>query len=252
MATRTPSPLEGLDAYVRRVMDQWNVPGLAVAVVKDGKVVLSRGYGVRELGEPDSVDAATLFDIGSNTKAFTAAALGTLVADGRLRWDARVADHVRPFRLSSAWVTQSITLRDLLTHDSGYCDPVMWYPSDDSDVIERLRYQEPDYGFRTEFCYNNMLYLTASRFIPAVTDTSWNDYVARHLFAPLGMGRTVTTEAELAASTNVATPHGRVDGRVVPIHRYWPHNMDIVSPVGGINSSADDMSRWMLMLLADG
>ncbi len=249
---QTPAPLQGFDAYVQHVMQQWQVPGLAVAIVKDGKVVLARGYGVRELGKPDKVDGGTLFDIGSNTKAFTAAALGTLVASGKLTWDARVVDYVRPFRLSSPYVTQSITLRDLLTHRSGYCDPPMWYMSDDSNVIARLRYQQPNYGFRAEFCYNNMLYLTASRFIPAVTGESWNRYVAQHLFAPLGMHRTVTTEAELEATTDVAMPHGMVDGKVVPIQRYWPHNMDIASPVGGINSSADDMSHWMLMLLADG
>lgn len=252
LAAQTPTPLKGFDAYVQHVMRQWQIPGLAVAIVKDGHVVLSRGYGVRELAKPGKVDSGTLFDIGSNTKAFTAAALGTLVAEGKLRWDSRVVDYVRPFRLSSAWVTESITLRDLLTHDSGYCDPGMWYVSDDTSVIRRLRYQKPDHDFRTAFCYNNILYLTASRFIPAVTGESWNRYVAQRLFAPLGMDRTVTTEAGLVASSDVAMPHGRVDGKVVAIHRYWPHNMDIVSPVGGINSSAADMSHWMLMLLADG
>jgi len=252
-AAQTSPPLRGFDAYVQHVMTQWKVPGLAVAIVKDGKVVLARGYGVRELGKPGKVDAGTLFDIGSNTKAFTAAALGTLVADGKLDWDARVVDYVKPFRLSSAYVTQSIMLRDLLTHRSGYCDPgAVWYTSDDVDMIARLRYQKPDYGFRAQFCYNNMLYLTASRFIPAVTGETWNRYVSEHLFAPLGMDRTVTTEAQLEAATDVAMPHGLEDGKVTVIHRYWPHNMDIASPVGGINSSADDMSHWMLMLLADG
>jgi CubicO group peptidase (beta-lactamase class C family) len=249
---QTPPQLDGFDAFVQHVMAQWQVPGLSVAIVKDGKVVLARGYGVRELGKPDPVDGGTLFDIGSNTKAFTAAALGTLVSDGKLTWDARVVDHVHPFLLSSPYVTQSITLRDLLTHRSGYCDPDMWYMSDDADVIERLRYQQPDYGFRAEFCYNNMLYLTAARFIPAVTGETWDQYVAEHLFAPLGMSRTVTTEAQVAAATDVAMPHGMVDGKVALLHRYFPHNMDIASPVGGINSSADDMSRWMLMLLGDG
>ncbi len=251
-AAQTPAPLAGFDAYVQHVMQQWQVPGLAVAIVKDGKVVLARGYGVRELGKPAPVDGNTIFDIGSNTKAFTAAALGTLVAAGRLEWDARVVDYVPHFRLSSAWVTQSITLRDLLTHRAGYCDPDMWYTSNDSDVIARLRYQQPNYGFRTEFCYNNMLYLTAARFIPAITGETWNRYVAQHLFAPLGMDHTVTTEAEVAASSDAAVPHGFVDGKVVPIGLYWAHNMDIASPVGGISSSANDMSHWMLMLLADG
>ncbi len=249
---QTPAPPKGFDAYVRRVMTQWHVPGLAVALVKDGRVVLARGYGVRELGKSEAVDAGTIFDIGSNTKAFTAAALGTLVSAGKLSWDDRVVDHIKPFRLSSPYVTESITLRDLLTHDSGYCDPGMWYTSDDTDVIARLRYQRPDYGFRAQFCYNNMLYLTASRFIPAVTGETWNRYVTEHVFAPLAMHGTVTTEAEVAAAGEVALPHGTVDGEVTPIHRYWPHNMDIISPVGGIWSSAEDMSHWLLALLADG
>lgn len=252
VAAQTPAPPKGLDAYVQRVMAQWQVPGLAVALVKDGKVVLARGYGVRQLGKPEAVDGGTLFDIGSNTKAFTAAALGTLVSAGKLSWDDRVVDHIKPFRLSSPYVTESLTLRDLLTHASGYCDPGMWYTSDDTDVIARLRYQEPEYGFRAQFCYNNMLYLTASRFIPAVTGDTWDRYIAEHVFTPLGMRGTVTTEAQLAAAGDVAMPHGMVDGKVAPIHRYWPHNMDIISPVGGIWSSAEDMSHWLLALLADG
>lgn len=249
---RATPPLHDLDAYVRQTMQQWQVPGMAIAVVKDGKVVLARGYGVRELGKPDKVDADTLFDIGSNTKSFTAAALGTLVAAGKLDWDAHVVDHISGFRLRSPYVTQELTLRDLLSHRSGYCDPGMWYSSDASDVIARMRYQKPDYAFRARFCYNNIMYLTAARFIPAVTGESWNQYVAAHLFKPLGMTRTVTTDAEVAASSDVAAPHGMVDGKPAVIHRYWAHNMDLMSAVGGINSSANDMSRWLLMLLADG
>src|SRR5690348_17582305 len=200
-AADSPDPVQGLDAYVQKVMAQWQVPGLAIAVVKDGKVILAKGYGLREQGKPGPVDADTLFDIASNTKAFTAGALGTLVASGKLGWDARVVDNIKQFRLSDPYVTESITLQDLLTHDSGYCDPgSMWYTSDDSDVIERLRYQKPDYGFRSDFCYNNTLYLTASRFIPAVTGQSWNDAVAEKFFKPLGMSRSVTTAAALAAS----------------------------------------------------
>lgn len=252
LAGQTPAPPKGFDAYVQRVMKQWQVPGLAVAIVKDGKVVLARGYGVRELGKPEPVDSGTIFAIGSNTKAFTAAALGTLISAGKLSWDARAVDHIHPFRLSDPYVTAEITLRDLLTHDSGYCDPGMWYTSDDTAVIERLRYQQPDYPFRTTFCYNNMLYLTASRFIPAVTGETWDRYIAEHVFAPLDMRSTVTMESQIAAAPDVAMPHGMVDGKVTPIHRFWPHDMDIISPVGGIYSSATDMSHWLLMLLADG
>ena len=249
-----PAPAD-LDDYVHSAMAQWKVPGLAVAVVKDGQVVLARGYGVRELGKPDRVDADTLFNIGSNTKAFTAAALGTLVAAGKLGWDDEVVKYVPAFRLESPYVTQEITLRDLLSHRSGYCDPfAMWYPSDDStaNVIERLRYQQPSYGFRAHFCYDNAMYLVASRFVPAITGATWNDYVASHLLAPLDMTRTVSTTAAVAAASNVAIPHGEVDGRVQVIKPYWSNNMDVFAAVGGINSSAHDMSHWLLMLLADG
>ncbi|MGH8147744.1 MAG: serine hydrolase [Rhodanobacteraceae bacterium] len=250
--TVTPATLQGLDAYVQQVMHDWHVPGLAIAVVKDGNVVLARGYGVRELGKPGAVDADTLFDIASNTKAFTVAALGTLVASGKLKWDTPVVDVLEDFRLSSPYVTENITLRDLLTHRSGYCDPSAGYTSDNDDILARIRYQQPEYGFRAAFCYNNIQYFAAGRFIPAITGTSWNDYVAAHLFQPLGMDRTVSTEAGIEASTNVAAPHGRVDNKSAVIHRYWPHNQDITAAVGGIWSSANDMSHWLEMLLADG
>ncbi|MGH8319685.1 MAG: serine hydrolase [Steroidobacteraceae bacterium] len=254
-ACAAPPVPAGLDEYVHQAMAQWKVPGLAVAVVKDGQIVLARGYGVRELGKPGRVDADTLFDIGSNTKAFTAAALGTLVAAGKLQWDAPVVKYVSGFRLASPYETQEITLRDLLSHRSGYCDPtLMWYQSDDTtaNVIERLRYQKPKYGFRAHFCYNNTMYLVASQFIPAITGTTWNDYVATHLFAPLGMTRTVSTATAVAASSDVARPHGKVDGKVRVIEPYWPNNMDVFAAVGGINSSVNDMSHWLIMLLADG
>ncbi len=249
------APLAGLDGYVHRAMTLWNVPGLAVAVVHDGHVVLARGYGVRALGRPGRVNANTLFTIGSNTKAFTAAALGTLVAAGKLRWNDRVVDHVPHFRLRSAYVTQHVTLRDLLSHRTGYCDPTyMWYTSRDTvaNIIHRLRYQKPTYGFRAHFCYNNTMYLVASRFIPALTGESWNDYVKAHLLEPLGMTHTDTTEAAVATVENAALPYARIHGEVELIHRYWAHNMDVFAPVGGINSSVNDLSHWLLMLLADG
>jgi CubicO group peptidase (beta-lactamase class C family) len=248
-----PTPLQNLDTYVQQTMHDWQVPGLAIAVVRDGKTVLARGYGVRTLGQPGKVDADTLFDIASNSKAFTAAALGTLVADGKLHWNAPVVDELKDFRLQDPYVTQDVTLRDLLTHRSGYCDPgAVWYTSDADDIIRRVRWQQPKYGFRTTFCYNNVQYLMASRFIPAVTGQSWNAYVARHLFQPLGMTHTVSTNADVDAATNVASPHGLVDDKPVAIGRYWPHNMDIFASVGGIWSSVNDMSRWMEMLLANG
>lgn len=245
--------LQDLDAYVQRTMHDWQVPGLALAIVKDGKIVLARGYGVRELGKPDKVDANTLFGIASNTKAFTVAALGTLVASGKLQWDTPVVDVLKDFRLSSTYVTQNLTLRDLLTHRTGYCDPTAaWFTSDPSTMLHRVRYQEPAYGFRTTFCYNNMQYDAAGSFIPALSGQSWHAYVAAHLLQPLGMDRTVTTEAAREKSTDVATPHGMADDRLAVIHRYWPHEADVLPADGAIWSSVNDMSHWLEMLLANG
>ncbi|MGH8181731.1 MAG: serine hydrolase [Steroidobacteraceae bacterium] len=254
-ACAAQAPLADLDTYVHEAMTQWKVPGLAVAVVKDGHVVVVRGYGVRELGKPGRVDADTLFDIASNTKAFTAAALGTLVSAGKLQWDDPVVKYVPGFRLDSPYVTAAITLRDLLSHRSGYCDPsAMWYTSDDTtaNIVARLQYQQASFGLRAHFCYNNAMYMVASLFVPAVTGETWNRYVAATLFAPLGMTHTVSTAAAVAAASDVARPHGEVDGKVRVIQPYWSNNMDVFAAVGGINSSVNDMSHWMLMLLADG
>lgn len=254
-ARAAQAPLADLDTYVHEAMTQWKVPGLAIAVVKDGHVVVVRGYGVRELGKPGRVDADTLFDIASNTKAFTAAALGTLVTAGKIRWDDPVIKYVPGFRLDSPYVTAEITLRDLLSHRSGYCDPfAMWYNSDDTtaSIVSRLQYQQASFGLRAHFCYDNAMYMVASMFVPAATGETWNRYVATTLFAPLGMTRTVSTAAAVAAASNVATPHGEVDGKVRVIEPYWSSNMDVFAAVGGINSSVSDMSHWLLMLLADG
>lgn len=246
------APLSDLDAYVQKIMADWKVPGLAVAVVKDGKLVLARGYGVRELGKPGKVDANTLFTIASNSKAFTAAALGTLVAQNKLHWDDPVTQYLKGFELGDPWVTRALTVRDLLTHRSGYCDPIfMWFTTDFNreQIIQHLRFDKPSYGFRARFCYNNTMYLVASQLIPAITGQSWEDYVHAHFFVPLDMNRTDTSVAAISADADAAAPHAEVDHKVTVIRRY---DIDSMAPVGGINSSVNDMSHWLLMLLNNG
>ncbi len=252
-AAQPAAPPGDLNAYVHKVMTTWKVPGLAVAVVKNGKVVLARGYGVRELGKPGKVDADTLFTIASNSKAFTVAALGMLVAQGRLHWDDPVTHYLKGFELNDPWVTHEITVRDLLTHRTGYCDPqFMWFTSDfnRTQIIHRLRFDKPDYSFRSRFCYNNAMYLAASRLIPAITGRSWKDYVRAHLFVPLGMLHTDTRVATMKADADAAAPHGEVGHKVVVIHH--DYTIDTMAPVGGINSSVNDMVHWLLMLLNNG
>ena len=251
-AASTSTPLGDLDSYVHKIMTDWQVPGLAVAVVKDGKLVLARGYGVREFGLPGKVDANTLFTIASNSKAFTAAALGTLVSQGKLHWDDPVTQYLPRFELNDPWVTRQITVRDLLTHRSGYCDPIfMWFTTDFTrdQIIQHLRYDKPTYGFRSRFCYNNAMYLVASQIIPAIAGQSWEEYVRAHLFVPLDMTRTDTSMEAINADTDAAAPHGLVNGKLTVIHRY---DTDAMAPIGGINSSVNDLSHWLLMLLDNG
>ena len=233
-------------------MVDWKVPGLAIAVVKDDKVVWARGFGRRNLDEPTSVDAGTLFGIGSNTKAFTAAALGTLVTSGKLGWDSHIVDLLPGFQMYDPYVTREVTLRDLLSHRSGTCgEDGVWYATDfdSKQIIGRLRYQKPAYSFRSQFCYSNSLYMTAGEVVPQLTGVDWRDYVRQHFFVPLHMDTTVTSVAAFPKGGDVASPHAEVDGRVQPIA--WD-NIDNIDPAGAIDSSVGEMAQWLRMLLADG
>ena len=174
---------QDLDGYVARVLKELEVPGLAVAIVKDGKLVLAKGYGVRELGKPTPVDVQTLFAIASNTKAFTAAALAILVDEGKIRWDDPVTMHLPDFQMYDPYVIREITIRDLLVHRSGLglgAGDLLWWPQSTysrQEIVHRLRFIKPASSFRSGYAYDNVLYLVAGQIIPAVTDTTWDDFV---------------------------------------------------------------------------
>lgn len=246
--------LEGLDAYIERAMKDWELPGLAIAIVKDDSVVFARGYGVRELGKSDPVDGHTLFAVASHTKAFTAAALGLLVQEGRLSWDDRVIDHMPKFRLYDPTTTREMTIRDLLTHRAGYrtwAGDLLWWGSnlDRQEVLGRTQYLKPDYSFRSHYGYNNMMFVAAGELIPIITDTSWDDFVTGRILQPLGMSRSTTTVRDLPNRGNVAIPHTRAGGKLIPI----PYrNIDNIGPAGSLNSSAIEMARWLRFQLAYG
>ena len=247
-----PPELQGLAAYIQKSMLDWKTPGLAIAVIKDDQVVWEAGFGVRTLGKPEPVDADTLFGIGSNTKAFTAAALGTLVDAGKLGWDGRVIDYLKDFQLYDPYATREVTLRDLLSHRSGVCgEDGVWYGTDftSQEILHHLRFQKPQYSFRAGFCYSNSLYMTAGQIIPAVAGQSWNDYIRERLFKPLHMRDSTTSISAFTPETDVATPHAEVDGKLAAID--WD-NTDNIDPAGAINSSVHEMSQWLRMLLAGG
>ncbi len=248
-------PPSDLDAYVARSMQTFDVPGMAVAIVKDGKVVVAKGYGVRKLGESTAVDEHTLFGIGSNTKAFTTAALATLIDEGKLSWDDPVYQRLPGFVMYDPYVSHEMTIRDLLTHRSGMGlgegDLLFWphstYTRD--EIIYKLRFMKPASSFRSHYAYDNLLYMTAGQIIPAVTGTSWDDYIRRHIFAPLGMNNSNVSNAGIKPGDNVAFPHSRVDGKVqiIPFEV-----LDNAGPAGAINSCAADMAKWLQLQLNHG
>ncbi|MBV9574093.1 MAG: serine hydrolase [Acidobacteriales bacterium] len=244
-----------LDEYVTRAMKTFDVPGLSVAIVKDGKVVLTKGYGVRKLGASTPVDQNTLFGIGSNTKAFTAAALATLVDEGKLSWDDPVYERLPGFQMYDPYVSHEMTIRDLLTHRSGMGlgegDLLFWphttFTRD--DIIYRLRFMKPASSFRSRFAYDNLMYIAAGQIIPAVTGKSWEDYVRERILVPLGMETTNLTNTAFKSSDDYAWPHSKIDGKLQAVDFV---SLDNAAPAGSINSSAADMSKWVLLQLNRG
>jgi CubicO group peptidase (beta-lactamase class C family) len=242
-----------LDRFVEEAREEFGVVGLAVAVVKDGQVVYARGFGERKLGSGESVDEETLFAIGSNTKAFTAAAIGILVDEKKMGWDDRVTDRLAWFELRDPYATREITVRDLLSHRSGLGrrGDFNWYATDfdREEVVRRVRFLEPNSSFRSEAGYQNTMFLAAGEVLEEVSGESWDDFVSGRLLGPLGMTRSRTSVRELQGLSNVAEPHEKIEGKVVPV----PHrNIDNIAPAGSILSSAADMTRWMLMMLGEG
>jgi len=247
---RAADPLDGFDAYVAKAMAEWQTPGLSIAVVEDGRVVLARGYGVKKLGGDDAVDADTVFAAGSISKTFTSAAVAVLIARDRMRWDDRVIDHLPDFRLHDPYVTREIRLRDLLSHRSGLPrGEMLWYYStfDRKEILHRLRYLKPKTGFRSRFGYQNLMFVAAGEAVAAASGKSWDSFVAETFFELLGMASTSTSITALG--DNVATPHARVDGEYRPIA--WL-NVDNIAPAGGVNSTANDLVQWMRFQLDDG
>lgn len=245
-------PLAELEARIETLRRDWAIPGLAVAVVAGDSLLVARGFGVREVGRPTAVDEATLFAIGSTTKAFTSAALATLVGDGVVDWDDRVVDHVPGFRLGDPWVTREITIRDLLAHRSGLpMANLMWLSGglDADELIEGLRHLEPAAGFRTALTYQNVLYLVAGRVLAVRAGIPWDRFIAERLLAPLGMVRTRTSISGIARGDNVAAPHALVDEQIEPV----PYrDIEAVGPAGSILSNASDMARWLQFQLRNG
>jgi len=249
---QVPPQLKGFDAVVERALVAFRVPGTAVAIIRNDTVIYARGYGVRKLGDPSPVDENTLFAIGSASKAFTAAGLGILVDEGKVRYDDPVTKYLPEFQMYDPYASKEIRVRDLLTHQSGLArGDLLWYGSalTRDEIVRKVRFLKPSWSFRTTFGYQNLMFLTAGQISARVEGKSWDDIMQDRLFGPLGMGATSTSTRALAGQANVAAPHAiRNDTvRAIPYR-----NIDNVAPAGSINSNVVDMANWVRMQIDSG
>ncbi len=245
-----------VDELVNRTLKAFNVPGIAVAIIKDGKVVLAQGYGVKSIESKEKVDANTLFGIASNSKAFTSAALAMLVDEGKIKWDDKVIKYLPNFRMYNDYVTQEFTIRDLLTHRSGLGlgagDLMIWPDGSDftsKDIIENLQYLKPVSDFRTKYDYDNLLYIVAGEVIHVVSGKSWADFVEERIMKPLEMNNSAASYVRLKDSTNIIAPHVPINGKLKVIKRYQNQLFDAAA---GIYSSVNDLSKWAIMQMNNG
>ena len=236
-------------------MRTFDVPGVAIAIVKDGKVVAARGFGVRKAGEDRAVDGQTLFPIASNSKGFTTAALAMLVDEGKISWDDPVTRHLPEFQMYDPYVTREMTIRDLLVHRSGLglgAGDLMWWPTSSfsaDEIIHQLRFIRPATSFRSGYAYDNLLYIVAAKIVAVKSGKPWGQFIHERIFTPLGMKSSTTSMQEGRANENQASAHSDATGKVTIVR---PIPTENAAGAVGISTSADDIARWMMALLDGG
>lgn len=251
-----PMSEKAIDSFVEKVMKSFDVPGIAVGIVKDGKLIHSKGYGLRSLVSKLPTTDHTLFGIASNSKAFTAAALGILVDQGKISWNDKVRDYIPEFKLYDPYVTEHFTIKDLLTHRSGLglgAGDLMFFPDSSDftlkDILYNLRFLQPVSEFRTKYDYDNNLYIVAGEVIARVSGKSWDDFVEGNILRPLGMEESAGSFDRLPSVKNVIDAHVPVNGKVQVIAR---STFQVGHSAGGINSNIVDLSKWVTCLLNGG
>lgn len=248
---RTRFLADSLDWYVKKGMDEWKIPGVAVLVVKDGEVVVSKGYGVREMGKRAKVDENTLFMIASNTKAFTGTALAMMEDEGRCSLEDPVKKWLPSFSMKDPWVEEHITLTDVLSHRTGmetFQGDFMYWNSDLSrdEAVEKFGKLTPVYDFRTTWGYCNAGFLVAGECLEQISGMTWEDFIRTRILKPLEMDRTLALTSELASADNVCAAHTLVEGELTVVPRA---QIDNIAPAASISSSVNDLSHWVMALL---
>jgi CubicO group peptidase (beta-lactamase class C family) len=243
-----------IDAYAQRVQADWKIPGLAIAIVKDDKVIFQKGYGVRDINKTDRVDENTLFAIASNSKAFTTASLAILIDEKKIGgWDVKVSKYLPEFQMYDPYVTNELTIRDLVSHRSGldtFSGDLLWYDTTygTDEILRRVRFLKPVRGFRAGYGYQNLMFVAAGRIVEKVSGKKWGEFIEERILKPLGMSRTTTTVRDL--KRNYALPHNESYGgklRALPLG-----NIDAGIGLAGLNSSVADVAKWLRLQLGRG
>lgn len=241
---------EELDEYISNATEKFEIPGLAVGIIKNGEVIFNKGYGYRNIETQIKVDSETIFGIASCSKAFTAASLGILADEGRINWDDKVKDHFHEFQMYDPYITKEFRIDDLLCHRSGlitFDGDLLWYGSDydRKEIVRRIRYRKNENGFREKFGYQNVMYITAGELIEEVSGKTWDEFIQEKIFEPLNMTSTSTTNSSFTENMNIAYPH--IDGEPLEFLNY-----DNCGPAASINTSIDDFLKWVELMLNKG
>jgi CubicO group peptidase (beta-lactamase class C family) len=239
-----------LNAYIEKTVLDANVTGMAVGIIKDNDVVFAKGYGLRSANTKSPVNLQTQFGIGSCSKAFTSAAIGILVDEGKLRWKDKVIDFLPWFKLQDDYITRELTIEDLLCHRSGlatFDGDLLWFGTHytSEEVVRRIKEAPIKKDFRSQFSYQNIMFITAGLVIQSVSGKAWQEFVEERILNPLNMNHSSSNFADFKAGSNVALPH--YEGKSLPLINY-----DNVGPAGGINASVEDMLKWMNVWINDG
>lgn len=244
---------ENIDTLIQQTLATFKVPGAAIGVIKEGKVLLNKGYGVQDINKSDPVDQNTLFKIASTTKAFNSAALAILIDQNKLSWDSKVVDIIPNFALYDEWVTKEFTIADLLTHRSGlarFAGDLMLWPEpagfSRDEIINNLKFLKPASGFRSEYAYDNLLYIVAGEVVAKITGMSWEQFVEKNIMAPLGMSRCFAGPVPQEHMRNIAQPHGLINDKIEIIKRNQTyHKESVMAAAGGIKCSVKDLLTWV-------
>lgn len=245
---------DSLDLFINREMKRWNMPGMSIAIIKDGKVLLEKGYGYADLTTKKPANEHTVYQIASNSKAFTGTSIALLESYGKLSTDDKVKKYLPYFKMKDPYLTDHVTISDVLSHRMGFStfqsDLLNWAGTPGrKELVEKMAFSDLPYGFREKYGYCNIGFVVAGEIIKAVSDTVWDDYVKHHFFIPLGMQNTSTYFSDFAKNPNSSKAYALINDKLSEIH---PANMDNIGPAASISSSVKDISKWIMMQINNG